>query len=418
MPSHGAAPGIIVATAVAAAALLAPPSAIALDDCPVNHVYLTIYSPIETNAARFDSTVSRPNCSGHATYDLRTGGILAATSGGLWAYCGSAYVDVSDDFSLEGMPDAEPTDFQVVLRVHFNGNHAVSGYAQGSAEIQEGVRRSRVEYDPYVESADTLLRLSLRHAEGEVFRLSFRLSTSAGEASANIRARYEFEGLPRGTRVRSCQGFAELAELDANELRVLVPRAGFIAHDSGWGPGLEYPPGTGRHVVFAAGLWLSAWVNGELRMAVTDSRDEFAAGAIVNGQPEDPDLPANHVYSLYKTYTSARARDSSLAEYQREAVPRGAPPVDVLPTGELSIPNDQMLWHVYNAAHLGRHTAAAGSTAPIGVEIRQTAFAYTGSPALARNRRVLVRGREPRSAVAARCDRLVLGGRRFGQSRG
>lgn len=130
--------------------------------------------------------------------------------------------------------------------------------------------------------------------------------------------------------------------LDANDLRVRVSSADYIANDQDLGrPGLEYPPGSGRHPVYAAGLWLSAWMDVELRMAVTDYRDDFAAGGIAGGGPEDTNLAANHVYSFYRSHASTPARDSALAEYQREAVPRGAPPASVLPNGELSIPSDQ-----------------------------------------------------------------------------
>ena len=177
---------------------------VAVGDCPTNRLSITFSGTYETNVTWFDSTVYRPDCDGRVAYDLRTGGVLAAAGAG-FNYCGQSYVEVSDDFRLERLSSTAPTDFQLVLRVHYNG-HIGSGYAFGAAEVREGIRSARVEYG-YVESADTLLRLSLRRSEGEVFRLAFRLDASAAEGRVEMRVRYEFTGLPLGTRVRSCKGF-------------------------------------------------------------------------------------------------------------------------------------------------------------------------------------------------------------------
>ena len=161
--------------------------------------------------------------------------------------------------------------------------------------------------------------------------------------------------------------------LDVNRVRMLVSKAGSFAWDIETGnAGLEYPKGTGKTALYAAGLWLSA---GSL-VAASEYSDEFQAGAMVGGGPDDPAKPEYKVYKLNRTYPTATLRDAALADYNNGAVPHGAPLVGVLPNGELNIPGDQMLWHVYNDADPASHIAGLGHTAPLGIEVQQTAFAF------------------------------------------
>jgi len=164
--------------------------------------------------------------------------------------------------------------------------------------------------------------------------------------------------------------------IDVNNIRMFVTNTGSVAYDKTTGsPGLEFPRGTGRTCVFAAGLWLGGKVGGVTRVAISEYSDEFGPGAMVGTAPDDPNRPEYRVYKLWRTYSSAIARNTALADYQAGAVPHGAPPVVVLPDGSLDILGDQMLWAVYNDADPAHHTNRAGSTQPLGVEVRQTTFA-------------------------------------------
>jgi len=142
--------------------------------------------------------------------------------------------------------------------------------------------------------------------------------------------------------------------------------------------GFEFPKGSGKTAVFEAGLWLDARVNGQIRMAVAEYSQEYepgTAGALF-------DAPQFKVFKLNRRYASDADRDAALIEYKQMAVPYGAPPVSVLPDGSLSIRGDQMLWSVCNDADPGQHIAGPGGTAPLGVEVRQTTYAYNSPGAL------------------------------------
>jgi len=171
--------------------------------------------------------------------------------------------------------------------------------------------------------------------------------------------------------------------LDVNRIRMAVSTAGTFATDpETFEAGLEFPRGTGKTAVYTSGLWLGGNVGGSLRVTVAEYSDEFQPGAIVNGFPDDPTRPEYKVYKLGRRYLSTAERDSILADYNAGAVPHGAPVVSVLPSGELDIRGDQMLWHVYNDANPTTHISRGGRTTPLGVEIQQTAYAFDRSGAL------------------------------------
>jgi hypothetical protein len=75
-------------------------------------------------------------------------------------------------------------------------------------------------------------------------------------------------------------------------------------------------------------------------------------------------------------YADPGARDFALADYNQYAVPRGAPSVNVLPDGSLSIRGDQMCWSVCNDLDASAHNSYPGATNPLQVEVQQTTWAY------------------------------------------
>ena len=174
--------------------------------------------------------------------------------------------------------------------------------------------------------------------------------------------------------------------IDVNTISMVVKNTGSFAYDTQNGAaGLEFPKGSGHTVVFAAGLWLAAVVNGSVRVSVAEYTDDFKPGAAPGGVPENSANPALKVYKLNRLYSNgtggidSAARDAALADYLAGAVPRGAPPVIVLADGSLSITGDQMLWSVYNDFLKGPAHNGASSRLPLGVEVQQTAWAYDHS---------------------------------------
>src|SRR5262249_28231268 len=142
--------------------------------------------------------------------------------------------------------------------------------------------------------------------------------------------------------------------------------------------GIRYPKGsTVTGVVFASGPWLGATVGGAPRVAVAEYTFEYRPGSAAGGINESWQLPELHVYKLLRTYPTPQERDAALADYNANAVPRGAPIVNVmLQDGSLSIPGDQMGWSVFNDLDPSAHSAAPGATNALQVEVQQTTWAY------------------------------------------
>ncbi|MBI4562343.1 MAG: hypothetical protein HY724_09895 [Candidatus Rokubacteria bacterium] len=171
--------------------------------------------------------------------------------------------------------------------------------------------------------------------------------------------------------------------IDVNRILMWVTNTGSFAWDKTSGnAGLEFPKGTAKTAVFAAGLWIGGKVGGLTGIAVAEYSDEYGPGAMVGGVADDPTRPQYKVYKLNRTYATDAERDAALADYEAGAEPYGAPDVAVQADGSLNVLGDQMLWAVYNDADPVNHTNRAGSTASLGVEVQQTTFAFNRLGAL------------------------------------
>lgn len=166
--------------------------------------------------------------------------------------------------------------------------------------------------------------------------------------------------------------------IDINNISMVVKNTGSIAFNTIFSaPGLEFPRGSGKFAVFAAGLWLSALRSGTACVSVSEYSDDFSPGDAPGGFPASPANAAFKVYKLLRVYPDVPSRNAALADYTFGAVPSGAPPVVVLGNGDLSIVGDQMLWSVYN--DLGKSSSFhnnASTARPVGVEVRQTTWGY------------------------------------------
>src|SRR5947207_2175411 len=171
-----------------------------------------------------------------------------------------------------------------------------------------------------------------------------------------------------------------------NNIRMFVTNTGSFAWDkvdAGQPAGFEFPKGTGKTAVFAAGLWLGAQINGSLHMAVSEYSDEYAPGSAVGGVPDDPNKPEYKVYKLDRVYSDPLARDAALAGYNAGAVPHGAPAVTVQPDGSLNILGDEMMWAVYNDLDSLQHNNRADNLKrSLGIEVQQTTFGFSAQGAL------------------------------------
>ncbi|HEY2956575.1 MAG TPA: hypothetical protein VGK89_15150 [Candidatus Eisenbacteria bacterium] len=174
-----------------------------------------------------------------------------------------------------------------------------------------------------------------------------------------------------------------------NNIRMFVTNTGSFAWDkvdAGQPAGFEFPRGTGKTALFAAGLWLGAKINGELHLAVAEYSDEYRPGSAVGGVADDPDALDNKVYKLDRVYNTAAAREAALTDYNAGAVPHGAPPVSYVISGSdttLSTLGDEMMWAVYNDLDSLAHTNRADNLKrSLGIEVQQTTFAFASQGAL------------------------------------
>jgi len=86
---------------------------------------------------------------------------------------------------------------------------------------------------------------------------------------------FSYTGLPEGKKKGAAlyKGAATDYDtwIDINNVRMVTSNQGSIAWDNVTGnAGLEYPKGTGKLAIFAAGIWMGGMVGGELRYIMCD----------------------------------------------------------------------------------------------------------------------------------------------------
>src|SRR5439155_17322762 len=93
--------------------------------------------------------------------------------------------------------------------------------------------------------------------------------------------------------------------IDVNRIGMFVTNTGSFAWDkTTLVAGLEFPRGSGKTAVFAAGPWIGAMVGGETRVALSEYSDEYGPGSMIGGAPDDPSRPEYKVYKLNRVYSS------------------------------------------------------------------------------------------------------------------
>ncbi|MBD3298232.1 MAG: hypothetical protein GF341_06225, partial [candidate division Zixibacteria bacterium] len=110
---------------------------------------------------------------------------------------------------------------------------------------------------------------------------------------------------------------------DANTLRMFLTNTGSFAHDQagmfGRSDGLYFTKHLDRTVVYAAGLWIGAVVDGQPRVTVAEYSDEYVPGPMLGGTFQ-PDRPEYRVYKI-----SAGDTPASNPDYADWPFDQGAP---------------------------------------------------------------------------------------------
>jgi hypothetical protein len=195
----------------------------------------------------------------------------------------------------------------------------------------------------------------------------------------------------RKATTRSTSALDTEKYINANKVLMFINNEGNFAYDAaqifGKFDGFYYPHSTvddilnganDKTVIYDAGMWLGAVdsATGDTLIAVAEYSSEYEPGTMVGGGP-NPN-PNDPVYRIYTLYSDSLA-DNPNADYLAWPVSQGAPVDD---SGRPAIIGDQMAWTVYNDANPAGADNDAGATDPLGVEIQQTAFAFTREDAL------------------------------------
>ncbi len=190
--------------------------------------------------------------------------------------------------------------------------------------------------------------------------------------------------------------------IDANKILMFVTNKGSFAYDNGVflgkADGLYFPftglddIASGKNtlsVIYAGSIWAGATVAATYDGAIAGVDDtiitsgqhdtDWGPGPLIDGA-SPPDAISNTSYRVYKLYADSLA-DNPNQDYLEWPVGDGAP---VDENGDPLLIGDQMCWSVYNDLDVARHVGARGTVGiGLGIEVRQTAWAYAREGALA-----------------------------------
>jgi len=197
--------------------------------------------------------------------------------------------------------------------------------------------------------------------------------------------------------------------IDANKILMFVTNKGSFAYDNGVYLGKAdglYFPYTGLadilsgsntlSVIYAGSIWAGATVAATYTGAIADVGDtivtsgqhdtDWGPGPLIDGH-NPPDAISNGSYRVYKLYADSLGghddptKDNPNRDWLEWPVQDGAP---VDSNGNPLMIGDQMCWSVYNDLDVDRHVGARGTVGiGLGLEVRQTAWAYAREGALA-----------------------------------
>ncbi len=190
------------------------------------------------------------------------------------------------------------------------------------------------------------------------------------------------EGTSGSKKLSKTNAYVNFQSLDINNILIYFENSGNIQDPSGnWS--IEFPKGSGKHPIFAAGFALSGYIDGDLStawMASASRIEEWQPGPIINGHPDDPN---NNRYRVYKyTKGDSPAANGDIAQWP---VDLGAEYEDLNNNGVYDPANgdkprllgDQMVWYVINDG-IAPSARLSGSK-PMGIEAQVTAFAFQQS---------------------------------------
>ena len=154
------------------------------------------------------------------------------------------------------------------------------------------------------------------------------------------------------------------AFFDANRIGSWISNRGELVSDEPRGnSGMSWPRGTRKTINYQAGLWLAGKVLGNIRTAAAEFSSEFTPGTY-SGAPDNQSDP------LFRIYVIDRHSGPGETDYDEWPVQDGAP---VDSNGNPLLLGDKTYWSVFNDVDTTNHIFGLQ---PLGVEVRQTIWAY------------------------------------------
>ncbi|MDH4158056.1 MAG: hypothetical protein OEW00_12360, partial [candidate division Zixibacteria bacterium] len=201
---------------------------------------------------------------------------------------------------------------------------------------------------------------------------------------------------PAGLGGKSAPSMSQLIDnasfIDANLIYMFVTNHGNFARDLagvfGNDYGTYYPyAGTEdilsganiRSPLYAGGLWIGALDSAAratgteveaIRIIVSEYSDEYVPGPI--DTINDTAFADNRDFRVYKIYRDSLEGNPN-QDYLDWPVDQGAPVDD---EGKPALVGDHMCWAVFNDMDPDQHDNRSGETLPLGIEVRQTTFAF------------------------------------------
>jgi len=190
---------------------------------------------------------------------------------------------------------------------------------------------------------------------------SFALDQGSGEDANLQKSQILSSGSFDGNRVK--------ADLENNGM--------LVSHRVSGHSGLEWPKGSRKYSVYAAGPWIIGKVNGELRSAIAEYAPEFTTGQWGSDGTDSSAV-------LYKVNQIDIYDPESNPDFANWPTQHGAPWVDVDGDGEYNpMPDgvdhpeflgDQVIYYVMNDGISDNHDVF--NTGPLGIEVRVTIWGY------------------------------------------
>ncbi|SYZ72040.1 exported hypothetical protein [Candidatus Zixiibacteriota bacterium] len=172
--------------------------------------------------------------------------------------------------------------------------------------------------------------------------------------------------------------------INANDILMIVTNQAFFGRDVGGVFGYDYGTfypyvsiadiknGTEiKSPLYSGGLWVGGKVGGETRVTLADFASEYWPGPM-SGGTFIPEADTAKIYRTYKLYADSMESNPN-TDYNEWPIAQGAP-VDEF--GRPLLKGDQMLWSVCNDANPAQHTLVASESAPLGIEVHQSTWAY------------------------------------------